>query len=343
MRMRMDIFGGLVLTAKLLAVTAVLSVCSCVRRPLLDPENWLQLRLEVSVENVQNVTCDIYNPEIPLPDVDPEMMHVILYDEEGKQIVTELYATNKSVNDEGKPVFRSNLQVAPGRYQFLAYNFGTEAAVVENWRTPATAIVHSTEVPERISKKFVMKSGVEDPVIYEPEHIMVSSETVEIPYHTDVYTIETEAAPIVESWYVQIRVGGLQWVKDAQAFLSGMASANYIAENRRVTDPQATVWFPMVKSTDKGETVICAIFNTFGHIDRSRNDLSITFNLNTVDGKSEVREFNISQLFETENAVKHHWLLLDEVIQITEPSDIKGGGFDPVVGDWEEEHRDIVI
>ena len=335
-----DVFAA---AAWLMAVTAVLMLSSCHRRPLVDPENNIRVRVKINVDDIQNVTCDIYNPQIPVPDTDPEMMHFLLYDYESSKIVTETYMVDKGVAEDDRTLFRSILQVAPGRYWLLAYNFGTEAAMVDQWDSPATAIAHSTPVPERLSKMYVSKVGETGPVIYNPEHILVSSEPVEIPYHDDVYTVETEAVSVVESWYVQIRVDGLQWVSSAQAFLSGMASANYIAENRRVESPQVAVYFRMVKSTDKGETVICAVFNTFGHIEDARSDLNVTFSLMTVDGKTQMHQFDISHLFETENAIKHHWLLLDEVIKIDEPSDVKGGGFDPTVGDWEEEHRDIVI
>ncbi len=336
--------GYIVSAVKFIAALAVALLCGCERRPLVDPADGVRLRLRINVDDIQNVTCDIYNPELPKPDTDPEMMHVLLYDEADSRIVTELYVSDKELNDEGQSVFKSILHVSPGRYWLLAYNFGTEAAVVDDWHTPATAKAHSTMVPERLSKMYVSsKAGEAGSVIYEPEHILVSSELVDIPYHDDVYTVETEATSVVESWYVQIKVDGLQWVSSAQAFLSGMVSANYIAENRRVTDPQVAVWFPMVKSNDKGETVICAVFNTFGRIGDSRNDLSITFNLKTVDGKMQTHQFDISHLFETEDAIKHHWLLLDNKIIIEEPSDVKGGGFDPIVDDWEEEHRDIII
>ena len=54
-----------------------------------------------------------------------------------------------------------------------------------------------------------------------------------------------------------------------------------------------------------------------------------------------MRTFDISGLFETENAIRHHWLLLDETIKIDPPP--TGGGFDPKVDDWDEEHHDVII
>lgn len=87
--------------------------------------------------------------------------------------------------------------------------------------------------------------------------------------------------------------------------------------------------------------MICTVFDTFGRIDRSTNNLEVTFNIQTMDGKTVVRTFDISGLFETENAIRHHWLLLDETIKIDPPQ--TGGGFDPKVDDWDEEHHDVII
>lgn len=329
------------------ALTAVL-LCGCERRMLYDPEYGTKLRVEIDVENIRNVTCDVYNPNIPLPEIETEMMHVMLYDEEGRHVVTELYVSDKEVNGEGRTVFKSIMNVLPGKYRLLSYNFGTEAAVVEDWHEADKAYVHSSPVPEKLSMMYRKHSSKApddemEAVVYEPEHLMVASDYVDIPYHSEVYTIEADATTVVETWYIQIRVDGLKYVNSAQAFLSGMVSANYIASDRRVTDPQVTVWFPMVKSTDNDKDVICAVFNTFGRVDGSVNDLRITFGINTVDGKTTMKEFDISDLFGTENAKLHHWLLLDETIEVEEPEIEGGGGFDPSVGDWEEEEKEIII
>lgn len=100
----------------------------------------------------------------------------------------------------------------------------------------------------------------------------------------------------------------------------------------------------MQKSDDKGEPVICAIFNTFGHPDGSDNKLEVTFDIITKDGKSVQRSFDISSLFLTDDAVRHHWLLLDETITIDPPTPSGGsGGFEPSVDDWEDEHHDIIL
>ena len=96
------------------------------------------------------------------------------------------------------------------------------------------------------------------------------------------------------------------------------------------------------KSDDKGKNVICAVFNTFGRIPESDNNFEVTFDLAVKGGTSVRKTFDISNLFLTENAVKHHWLLLEDTIKVEPPKDL-GGAFEPKVDDWEDEQKDIVI
>jgi hypothetical protein len=121
-----------------------------------------------------------------------------------------------------------------------------------------------------------------------------------------------------------------------------MVNGNMISSNTKSVEPQATIWFDMEKSDDKGEPVICTIFNTFGRIEDSENELEVTFDLKTHDGRTIQKSFDLSELFLSPDCVNHHWLLLEETITI-EPPQVEGGGFAPEVNDWEEEHRDLYI
>lgn len=333
----------------LLAAVVVSVLYGCERRPLLDPEYGVKLRMEIVTDAVKNVTEDIYNKDISRQEIVPDMMHILLYDESGERIISEQYVDDTEVNEDGNTVFKAVFGVLPGRYRILGYSFGTAgekpiALEVRDWHKAADAYASSSLVPEKISTKYKSKGSEHEDVIYEPEHLMVVSETVDIPYHEEVYTVEAEARTVIESWYLQVRVDGMQWVSGVQAFLSGMASANFIADDRRVEDPMVTVYFPLEKGLDGETEVLCAVFNTFGRVPDSVNDLNIVLNLQTVDGKNQRWEKDISYLFDTEEARLHHWLLLDEVITVEKPEvEGGGGGFDPSVGDWEEEEKEIIL
>ena len=84
-----------------------------------------------------------------------------------------------------------------------------------------------------------------------------------------------------------------------------------------------------------------AFINTFGRIGGSVNDLEVTFDLTRTDGKVFRHTFDISDLFQSDNAVLHQWLLLEETIKIDPPK--TSGGYDPIIGGWDDEHKEIEI
>lgn len=332
--------------ASAVTTAAVLSgMLSCERRPLEDQDFNTDIRVRVNVNAIANVTMDVYNDKIPLPKIDPEVMHVLFFDKGTENVVSEAYINDIST-EEGQTVFSGKLSIVPGDYEMLIYNFGTESTLIRDPRSFSKAEAYTNTVSDNILSRYKSKTGENEAVVYEPDHLLVaSSENEVIPYHQGVYTVHAEARSIVESYYLQIKVDGLQYVSGAQAFLSGMNSANFIARNEKVEDPAATVYFNLVKSDDKGVPVICAVFNTFGRIENSSNELAVTFDLRTTDGRTVKKTFDLSELFLSEACVKHHWLLLDETITIDPPENpgTGGGGFEPDIDDWNEEHRDIEI
>ncbi len=336
--------SGGVMNAVLAVVCTLLVVSGCHRRPLEDPAEFTRVKVKVNVDGIQNVTCDIYNDKITHPVIEPTAMHVLFFTEKNAEVVAETFITNVSTDNNGVRYVSGDVAIAPGDYKMLIYDFGTEATLVNNYHDFYGAVATTDPISSSLRSRFAAKADAGNYEIYnEPDHLVVaSSEKENIPWHDDIYTIYADAQSVVESWYLQIKVDGAEYISGAQAVLSGMVGSNRIATNTRVTDPQAAVWFQLQKSEDNGEPVICAIFNTFGRINDSTNSLAVTFDIKTVDGKSLQKTFDISGLFLKENAVKHHWLLLEEKIKI-DPPENKGGGFDPAVDDWEHEDTDIEI
>ena len=223
----------------------------------------------------------------------------------------------------------------------LIYDYGTDDTLVKDYHSWDKACAYTDKAASYIANQYSSKGEVPE-VRVEPEHLVVARNSDEhIPYHFGLYTIHTEARSVVESWYLQIKVDGLQYVSGAQALLRGMVGSNFIATDTRVNVPETSLWFKMVKSDDNGTPVICAVFNTFGHIEGSVNDLEVTFDLTRTDGKVFRHTFDISDLFRSDNAVLHHWLLLEKTIKIDPPK--TSGGYDPVIGDWDDEHKEIEI
>lgn len=334
---------GSLIKAVLAAACVLIASVSCHRRPLEDPDLRTAVKITINTDGIQNVTCDIYNPNIPLQKIEPTVMHVIFYDAATDNVVSENFLTGISTDDSGRRVISGEVQLIPGEYKMLAYDFGTEDALIKDYYLWGRTLAYTEQVPSNVLTRFTTKGGETPNILKEPEHLEVARKELEvIPYHDAIWTIEADARSVVESWYIQVHVDGVQWVNSAQAVLSGMASGNYIEQDLRVTDPEASVWFQLKKSQDAGKDVVCTVFNTFGHIDGATDHLEITFDVSTVDKKIIRKTFDITDLFKTENAVKHHWLLIDETIKV-EPPESSGGAFDPKIDDWDEEHREIDI
>lgn len=330
----------------------ILSLCilvlsSCERRPLVDLGHRTNINVRVNIDAISNVTCDIYNDKIAIPEIKPIAMHVLFFDEDTKEVAAESFISDISYDEDGTRMISGNISIMPGDYKMLVYDFGTESTIVEGYYKWDDCLAYTNEISPAIKRSLISKVNnkalEEAHVIYEPDHLVVAAKEHEyIPYHHDVHTVEAEALSVVESYYLQIKVVGLEYVSSAQAILSGMVNGNMISSNTKIVEPQATIWFDMEKSDDKGEPVICTIFNTFGRIEDSQNELEVTFDLKTHDGRTIQKSFDLSELFLSPDCVNHHWLLLEETITV-EPPQVEGGGFAPEVNDWEEEHRDLYI
>lgn len=323
---------------------ALAVLVACERRPLEEIDYRTHIDVKVNIEAIANVTCDVYNENIPVPKIDPEVMHVLFFDKDG-EMAAESFISEKGSDDNGQMTFSGELAVFPGNYKMLIYNFGTESTIIRNHYSWDDAEAYTNNVSDKTLSSYKTKLDEDERVVYEPDHLVVArSQDEYIPYHTKIHTIETEATSIVESFYLQIKVEGLEYVSSAQAFLRGMVSGNKISQDYRITNPANTLYFPLVKSEDDGVPVICNVFSTFGRIENSHNELLVTFDIKTIDGRIVQKEFDISDLFLSEECIKHHWLLLDETITIDPPEiSSSGGGFAPEVEDWENENYDVEL
>ena len=318
---------------QIVLLLAFLLSVSCHRRPLEDPANNTTLCVAVNIKAIMNITCDIYNEKIPVPTIEPEMMRVLFYDPTSKKIASETYISDITYDDEGTRCLQGDISVRPGTYQMLIYNFDTESTLVRDDQTFETIEAYTDKVTSSIRQSFLGRAGEENAIVYEPDHLVVASNEREvIPFHEGVHVVKTDATSIVETYYLQIKVDGLQYVSSARAVLTGMVGSNRFGRNERVTSTPVSLYFSLQKSDDKGVDVLATVFNTFGRIEDITNCLSVTFDIRTTDGRTVKRDFDITSLFSSEACLKHHWLLLEETVKI-----------DPSVDDWEDEHHDIKL
>lgn len=353
----------------LLAAVMLVAVLSCERRPLVDPSERVRIKIKVNVKAVTNVNANIrsslklytsnetlWDPK--LKQLDPSLMHVLVYDPKSEGLLGENFIYTASIDENGEKVFAGDLEISHGTFNFLVYNFDTPTTHVSEWNSEKTAIAYTNEIPASLRSRILGTKADDDEykgvsIYYEPEHLLVANEkNVRISPHDTLVVIQTEASTIVDTYYLQIRVKGLRFAASATAVISGLSPSNHIGYNIRTVDPSAAVTFDMQKGydtsiPDENQDVLCAVFNTFGKIDDMPSDLFVTFNVQDVAGNLRQYTVNLDHLFQSELCQKYHWLIInDEIIDIPDPgtdTPTGNGGFQPKVDDWEEETGEIAI
>lgn len=343
-------------------VLVALAAVSCEWRPLIDPSDSLELKVAIELKTVLNVNTSIYNENIPVPELKSEMFRVIFYDTETGAVVSQAFLSEPMVNSEGKNCLGGSVKINPGKYNMVCYNFDMTDTYIRNEDNQQTIQAYTNPISDavkaRYAKSLRAKGGSEQQdldydnmdILYEPEHVIVAREIgLEIKQHTGLLVIETEANTVVDTYYLQVHVEGVQWASSASAVISSMAPSNHVGLAQRDTVNSCALFFNLQKSTDDhiqgdNKDVLCTLFNTFGKIPSEHSDLSITFNVITTDGKSYDYLIDMDDVFLTEDAIKRHWLLINKTIVIPEPEKPEtGGGFAPVVDDWTEVHGEIII
>ena len=354
------------MTKRILHILAVLAVvllgASCHRRPLYDPETHVRVRVKVNVKTICNITDGTKrNTDPKLYDkrtlsMNTDEMHVLVYYPDTKNLYTQTWLRSKTT-ENGEQVLSGDLAIDYGKWDIVIYNWDTQSIQKKGFNSENTMIAYTDEIPSATrTKYFGTKAGEFDGIgIYEePEHLFVAHKNVEVMPRDSVIVINTDAQTVIDTYYLQIRVKGIQHAtSNATAVISGLSPSNRFALNLRTEDPSAAVCFPLMASKDTtivGESndVMCAVFNTFGKIPEVTSNLHATFSVVDTGGNLQTLDVNLDDVFKKKEAIEKHWLIIDQVIwEIqdpgTNPQPSGGGGFQPIVDDWDEQQGEIIL
>lgn len=360
----------------ILMMGIIILLSSCVRRPLVDLSNTHYVRVYVD-EELLNVTTGFYNEEYQRPYyASPDVLRIILADPETGEARAERFLRNKGCDEKGN-YFDGYIVAAPGEYALLAYNFDTESLMIQNinnwYDITATSIEIAPHLKTRIPSRATKTTPSDDSkasedvkapeeyekIVFGPDHLFSANcGNVYVPYRETVDTLRTPegeyfyAESIVKSYYLQVRVQGLRFASSSVGLMTGMAGSSYVNGYGMNTDDNVTVYFEMINDKMSGDetaediTTIYTTFSTFGKIPSAGNELEITFDFLTIYGKPYSEAIDITELFNTKEAIENQWLLIDHTIVIPEPPKVEpgsGGGIMPGVDDWEDIETDILI
>ena len=338
--------------ACLFVLCAIILFCGCERRPLVDYSNSVTLKVKVRTDNIPNVTPGTkYNEALPSPEIETSMFYVLFYDADTKQAVSQGFISDISIDKGGNMIVSGSVRVKPGTYDIICYNFDTRSTMIKNERDWNSITAYTSEIDEYLYSRFQSRADGEaqneSSIYYEPDHLMVGRKYACIVIESVKSTeIEMEANSIIDTYYIQIGLVNGQYAANATAVLSGLSKENLIGPNLRDEVP-SEIFFEMQRGVDTrlrsvNQNILYAVFSTFGKIPEADSELYVTFNVVTTRGDIQEKSFNMNDVFKTEDAVKRHWLIINDEFVIKPPIN-DGGGFKPTVDDWQSVSSEIEI
>lgn len=334
------------------AFVAVVGLAACHRRPLVEADGLTEVRVRMVTEGIANVTRDLYNPNLAPQTISSDVVRLLLYTPEGERLLSQGFTTEKVV-EHGVEVLSRRVALDEGDYRLLGYNFDLSDTKVTGENGYATLQAFTDEIPTALYARVGNRAQSRGRIYYEPEHVLVARRPeLHIERSPDLQVVELDAETVVDTYYIQIRVQGMEYLAakaNGVAVLSGLAPSVLLGDGVRNYEEDAAIYFELMKSTDpriEGEPneVLCAHFNTFGKIPDHPSRLQVTLTVLGSDGTKHEKVVDMTPIFEREDALERHWLLIDEVWEIPAPvGGEDGGGFQPSVDEWEDIEEVIPI
>lgn len=331
------------------------ALSSCEHRILTDPTDVHYVRVYLD-EEIKNVSYGFYNESYEHPEfARPLNMLVCLADARTGEILHEGILRNQGSDVRGNYI-DGHIGAPLGEYNLLIYQLGSPHTLIKNTDDYFKIQAYTTTVSDRVLGYLEQTSKVVDSerIMQEPEHILVArSKGVHISQAGKIDTLKTAegdfftARSIAKSYYLQLKVTGVEWIKTASAVLSGLSGSNLLCEeDGMVQSDPVNLYFSMQyngskkrsSSQDEAE-ILYATFTTFGKIPEVTSELTLNFEFAKSDGSSQVETIDLTEVFKTAQAIENQWLLLDKQITITKP--IGSGGMDPGVDGWKEIDADL--
>lgn len=339
----------------LMVCICAVALSSCDHRVLTDPTDIHYVRVYID-DQIKNINYGFYNESYEHPEFTrPLTMLACLADAQTGEIITESLLKNQGTDNRGYYI-HGYIGAPAGNYHLLIYQINSPVTLFQNTGDYFNLYAYTNNVGERILGHLAQTSKVLDSkkIMQEPDHIMVSRcNDIRINHSETVDTLKTSdgdfftARSIAKSYYLQLRITGIQWVKSAAAVLSGLSGSSLLCQEDGMNeDDPINLYFSMLYNGNKKRSasgdsaeILYATFTTFGKIPDLTSELTLNFEFSKSDGSSQVEIIDITEVFKTTLAIENQWLLLDKEISISKP--IGSGGIDPGVGGWKDEEADL--
>lgn len=333
---------------------------SCEHRMLETPENARYIRVYLD-EEIKNVTVGFYNEAYERPDYTrPRTLRVVLADPESGNLVSERYLQNQGTDSDGY-YLDGYINAPPGTYNILLYDFGSPQTLIRNDQNYYAMQAYTNPVSEFYMQYLptVRQSVNMQRIVQQPDHLFHDvAEQIVVHKSIGLDTLRTasgkhfRAHSMVKSYYIQIKVKGIEWATSAVSVLSGMAGSSLIHKHTGMVESDSVyVFFAMtpterVRSAADGSTTatLYTTFSTFGKLPELPSRLTVTFEFMKRDGSSQTEEIDITAMFDTPLVRDQQWILIDHEIELSPPEgDPMGGGMTPGVDDWKDIESEMYL
>lgn len=355
---------NVLLIIRLLLLMSVCVLTSCEHRPLEDPIDFSKgrfLRVYFN-EHIRNVSFGFYDAsKQPSNYQSPVLLRVVCADPLSGEVVTERYLSDYGRDEKGYYI-QGNISAPEGAYKLMAYTCDVEHVNFLYEYSFHSLMAYSVELSSsEANRVFPTRDEnvlINEPIHHQPGHLFVAN--VDNVYFgpevlSDTIFTEAKSHPvaetIVKTYYMQVNVKGVEYVRSAVALITGMSGGKRIYNNEMLTDDPVSIFFSLNNGLDKARTdketrVAYATFNTFGKLPDVEGYIEISFEFKTIYNTVQTETFRVTDLFETPMVRDNQWIIIDKVIEIVPPEgeeDVTGGGLSPGVSDWEQIEGSITI
>ena len=351
----------LLLTFRLLLLASLLLLTGCEHRPLEDPAYYNKGRLlRVYLdEHIRNVSYGFYDvTKQPTNYTTPRILRVVCADPQSGDVVTEQYLHDCGSDEKGNYI-QGYVSAPEGAYTLMAYTCDVEHVdfqyVYSLYALEAYSEALSSSETNTIFPTRGENTEINEPIYHQPGHTFVARMD-NVPFgmqllndtiYTDAQT-HPVAETVVKTYYMQVNVKGVEYVRSAVALITGMSGAKRLYRDEMLTDDPVSIYFALSNGLDKMRTdnesrVAYASFNTFGKLPEVEGYIEISFEFKTIDNSVQTETFRVTDLFDTPMVKDHQWIIIDKVIEIEPPEGVEGGGLSPGVGEWEQIEGSITI
>ena len=317
----------------LLLVMAAAS--SCKRVPLYDASSgiYLELELKLNLDMTVSDTIDLganpqYYNKVHL--TAPSRLAACFYDVNTHQLVAKEYVG---------PTGGTITSVPAGTYDILVYELGTLVTRTSGDDILGQLRAYTSDITSSVSG--VLRSQTTDPVISEPDHLLVAKRAgVVIPDHADMdekVVIHADGKTAVETYsFIVKNIVGIENVNAVQALVTGQASSRFLWDGHNPTTPVGVLTTSVM---DRSRKCFYGVYNTFGQI---ASQVKLNILVTTTNGENLVYPVDITDQV-TDPGNTDHKITVTDTIKIIPQGGSASEGYSPTVNEWDDEVIDVPI